>query len=118
MFRSLAKDYNPENIALAKQTLATLARESPDELMRMIETEPLFAAGDEWMDAALAALIGVRPGELDTLVRRLRNCFPWRAMTRRTPIAWRSCGPARPSGSPPIRRPCWAGSGGWSWRTA
>ena len=73
VFRNLNKDYNAENIALAKQTLATLARESPDELMRLIETEPLFAAGDEWMDAALAALIGVRPGELDALAKRFTD---------------------------------------------
>ena len=73
VFRSLNKDYNAENIALAKQTLARLARESPDELMRLLETEQLFALGDEWMDTALAALIDARPGELDALVKRFTN---------------------------------------------
>jgi hypothetical protein len=47
VFRRLNQDYSRENITLVKQTLAKLARESPDELMRLIETEPLFAAGDE-----------------------------------------------------------------------
>jgi hypothetical protein len=73
VFRRLSQDYSRENIALVKQTLAKLARESPDELMRLIETESLFAAGDEWMDAALAALIGARPGELDALVKRFTD---------------------------------------------
>lgn len=73
VFQSLRENYNPETIVLAKQTLAKLARESPDELMRLIETEQLFAAGDEWMDAALAALIGARPGELDALAKRFTD---------------------------------------------